>query len=164
MRFMMLVIPKDYEKAAPDAAPDAKDVERMMKYNEELAKAGVLLSLDGLKPPSAGVRVSFAGGTPKVTDGPFAEGVRGRLLDDPGEIEAGSHRVGQARADAGWRDHRGAPGAGDRGFPGGRAGCSGRLRGHSREKIRLHRFQKFQQFQRLGSNGLQRFEYPCNPT
>ena len=73
MRFMMLVIPKDYEKAAPDAAPDAKDVERMMKYNEELAKAGVLLSLDGLKPPSAGVRVSFAGGKPKVTDGPFAE-------------------------------------------------------------------------------------------
>ena len=73
MRFMMLVIPKDYEKSAPDAAPDAKDVERMMKYNEELAKAGVLLSLDGLKPPSAGVRVSFSGGKPKVTDGPFAE-------------------------------------------------------------------------------------------
>ena len=73
MRFMMLVIPKDYEKAAPDAAPDAKDVERMMKYNEELAKAGVLLSLDGLKPPSAGVRVSFSGGKPRVTDGPFAE-------------------------------------------------------------------------------------------
>jgi hypothetical protein len=73
MRFMMLVIPKDYEKAAPDAAPDARDVERMTKYNEELAKAGVLLSLDGLKPPSAGVRVSFTGGKPKVTDGPFAE-------------------------------------------------------------------------------------------
>lgn len=74
MRFMMLVIPKDYEKAAPDAVPDdAKLVEKMMKYNEDLAKAGVLLSLDGLKPPSAGVRVSFTGGTPKVTDGPFAE-------------------------------------------------------------------------------------------
>jgi hypothetical protein len=73
MRFMMLVIPKDYETAAPDATPDAKAVERMMKYNEELAKAGVLLSLDGLQPPSAGVRVSFHGGKPKVTDGPFAE-------------------------------------------------------------------------------------------
>ena len=73
MRFMMLVIPKDYETAAPDAAPDAKLVEKMMKFNEDLAKAGVLLSLDGLKPPSAGVRVSFAGGKPKVTDGPFAE-------------------------------------------------------------------------------------------
>ena len=73
MRFMMLVIPKDYQTAAPDAAPDAKIVERMTRYNEELAKAGVLLSLDGLKPPSAGVRISFAGGKPKVTDGPFAE-------------------------------------------------------------------------------------------
>ncbi len=73
MRFMMLVIPKDYEKAAPDAAPDPKVVEKMMKYNEDLAKAGVLLSLDGLKPPSAGVRVSFTGGKPKVIDGPFAE-------------------------------------------------------------------------------------------
>ena len=73
MRFMMLVIPKDYQTAAPDAAPDAKLVERMTRYNEELAKAGVLLSLDGLKPPSAGVRVSFSGGKPKVTDGPFAE-------------------------------------------------------------------------------------------
>src|SRR5688572_24222178 len=73
MRFMMLVIPKDYQTAAPDAAPDAKVVERMTRYNEELAKAGVLLSLDGLHPPSAGVRVSFPGGKPKVTDGPFAE-------------------------------------------------------------------------------------------
>jgi hypothetical protein len=73
MRFMMLVIPKDYQKAAPDAAPDAQDVARMMKYNEDLAKAGVLLSLDGLKPPSAGVRISFTGGKPKVIDGPFAE-------------------------------------------------------------------------------------------
>ena len=45
----------------------------MMKYNEDLSKAGVLLSLDGLKPPSAGARVSFSGGKPKVTDGPFAE-------------------------------------------------------------------------------------------
>ena len=73
MRFMMLVIPKGYETAAPDRMPDAKQVEQMMKYNESLANAGVLLSLDGLQPPSAGVRVSFTGGKPKVTDGPFAE-------------------------------------------------------------------------------------------
>ena len=73
MRFMMLVIPKGYETAAANAMPDAKAVERMMKYNEDLAKAGVLLSLDGLKPPSASVRVSFSGGKPRVTDGPFAE-------------------------------------------------------------------------------------------
>lgn len=73
MRFMMLVIPKGYETAATDAVPDAQAVERMMKYNEDLAKAGVLLSLDGLTPPSAGVRVSFRAGKPQVTDGPFAE-------------------------------------------------------------------------------------------
>jgi hypothetical protein len=73
MRFMMLVIPKGYESAQPDRMPDAAAVAKMMKYNEELAKAGVLLSLDGLRPPSAGVRVSYAGGKPKVTDGPFAE-------------------------------------------------------------------------------------------
>ncbi len=53
--------------------PDAKAVAAMMKYNESLQKAGVLLALDGLHPPSMGARVSFAGGKPKVTDGPFAE-------------------------------------------------------------------------------------------
>jgi hypothetical protein len=73
MRFMMLMIPGGYESAEPGAMPDAKAVEAMMKYNESLQKAGVLLALDGLHPPSMGVRVSFAGGRPKVTDGPFAE-------------------------------------------------------------------------------------------
>lgn len=73
MRFMLLVIPKGYETAAPDAVPDAKAVERMMKFNEDLAKAGVLLSLDGLHPPSSGVRVSYKSGKPTVKDGPFAE-------------------------------------------------------------------------------------------
>jgi hypothetical protein len=73
MRFMMLMIPKGYEKADAGARPDAKAVAAMMKYNEELTKAGVLLALDGLHPPATGARVSFAGGKPKVTDGPFAE-------------------------------------------------------------------------------------------
>jgi hypothetical protein len=73
MRFMMLMIPKGYEKAAPGAMPDAKVIAAMMKYNEALQKAGVLLSLEGLHPPSMGARVSFPGGKPKVTDGPFAE-------------------------------------------------------------------------------------------
>jgi hypothetical protein len=73
MRFMMLMIPKGYEAAAPDAMPDPKAVAAMMKYNESLQKAGVLLALDGLYPPSTGARVSFAGGKPQVTDGPFAE-------------------------------------------------------------------------------------------
>jgi hypothetical protein len=70
---MMLMIPKGYETAAPGAVPDAKAVAAMMKYNEALQKAGVLLALDGLHPPSMGARVSFAGGKPKVTDGPFTE-------------------------------------------------------------------------------------------
>ncbi len=73
MRFMMLVIPKGYEKAAPGTMPDAKIVAAMMKYNESLQDAGVLLSLDGLQPPSMGACVSFSAGTPKVTDGPFIE-------------------------------------------------------------------------------------------
>jgi hypothetical protein len=73
MRFMMLMIPKGYESAKPGTMPSAEAVAAMMKYNESLQKAGVLLALDGLHPPSTGVRVSFAGGKPKVTDGPFAE-------------------------------------------------------------------------------------------
>ena len=73
MRFMMLMIPKGYEQATPGTLPDAKAVETMMKYNEELQKAGVLLALEGLHPPSMGARISFAEGKPKVTYGPFAE-------------------------------------------------------------------------------------------
>jgi hypothetical protein len=73
MRFMMIMIPKGYETAKPGTMPDAKAVEGMMKYNEALQKAGVLLALDGLHPPSMGARVSFAGGKAKVTDGPFSE-------------------------------------------------------------------------------------------
>jgi hypothetical protein len=73
MRFMMLMIPKGYETAPPDTLPDAEGVARMMKYNRELQEAGVLLALDGLHPPSMGARVSFPGGRPTVTDGPFAE-------------------------------------------------------------------------------------------
>jgi len=73
MRFMMLMIPKGYESAEPGTMPDAGAVAAMMKYNESLQRAGVLLALDGLRPPSEGARVSFAGGRPKVTDGPFSE-------------------------------------------------------------------------------------------
>ncbi|MGP8122351.1 MAG: YciI family protein [Xanthobacteraceae bacterium] len=73
MRIMMLMIPKGYETAAPGTAPSAEAVANMMKYNRELQQAGVLLALDGLHPPSSGARVSFSGGKPTVTDGPFAE-------------------------------------------------------------------------------------------
>ena len=73
MRFMMLMMPKGYEKAQPGTMPDANAVAAMMKYNEALQKAGVLLALDGLHPPSMGARVTFSGGKPEVTDGPFIE-------------------------------------------------------------------------------------------
>jgi hypothetical protein len=73
MRFMMLVIPKGYESAKPGTVPDAERVAEMMKYNKALQKAGVLLGLEGLHPPSMGARVSFSGGKPTVTDGPFTE-------------------------------------------------------------------------------------------
>lgn len=73
MRFMMLMIPKGYENATPGTMPDAKAVEAMMKYNKSLQEAGVLLTLDGLHPPSMGARVTFSGGKPTVTHGPFPE-------------------------------------------------------------------------------------------
>jgi hypothetical protein len=73
MRFMMLMIPNGYETAVPGTLPDADALGQMMKYNESLQKAGVLLALDGLHPPSMGARVSFKGGKPKVEEGPFAE-------------------------------------------------------------------------------------------
>ncbi|WP_159587101.1 YciI family protein [Chelativorans xinjiangense] len=74
MRYMMLMIPAGYEAAAPGTMPDdPKAVEVMMRYNEELQKAGILVAAEGLHPPSMGARVSFATGEPVVTDGPFAE-------------------------------------------------------------------------------------------
>ena len=73
MRFMLLMIPKGYESAPPGTLPKPDHVAAMTAYNNTLKKAGVLLALDGLHPPSAGARVSFAGGKPMVKDGPFAE-------------------------------------------------------------------------------------------
>ena len=80
MRYMMFMIPKVYqpdtpedEKAGEGFAPPADAVEQMMKYNEELAKAGALVSLDGLHPVHKGARVAFSGGKPQVTDGPHIE-------------------------------------------------------------------------------------------
>ncbi len=76
----MMMVPRVYqpdtpngEKAADGFAPPADAVEKMMKFNEELTKAGALISLDGLHPLEKGARVSFAGGKPKVTDGPYVE-------------------------------------------------------------------------------------------
>ncbi len=73
MRFMMLMIPKGYQSAAPGSMPDAASVAEMMKFNARLKKAGVLLALDGLHPPAMGARVSFSNGKATVSDGPFSE-------------------------------------------------------------------------------------------
>src|SRR5690349_2988282 len=74
MRFLMLMIPKVYSGPTdPNFVPPADAVEKMMKYNEQLAKSGVLLQLDGLTPPEKGARVHFKSGKVSVQDGPFTE-------------------------------------------------------------------------------------------
>ncbi|HTU95192.1 MAG TPA: YciI family protein [Solirubrobacteraceae bacterium] len=76
MRFMMIMIPNLTEEewpSDPAALAESDEFAAMGKYNDELTKAGVLLALDGLQPPTRGARVSFAGGKPSVTDGPFTE-------------------------------------------------------------------------------------------
>jgi hypothetical protein len=78
MRFMLLMVPDGYAEAPPGTVPDAAAIAKMMKYNEELGRAGVLLALDGLHPPSMGARVTFAGGKATIRDGPFSEAVRSR--------------------------------------------------------------------------------------
>jgi hypothetical protein len=71
MRFMMFMYPG--KNAESGAMPDPTLMSAMMKYNEELTKAGVLIALDGLHPSAKGARVRFTGGKPKVIDGPFTE-------------------------------------------------------------------------------------------
>jgi hypothetical protein len=78
MRFVMFMIPSVYQggkgkRVGADHVPPADAVEQMMKYNEELAKAGHLIALDGLHPIEKGARVSFSNGKSSVTDGPFIE-------------------------------------------------------------------------------------------
>lgn len=73
MRFMLLMIPQGYGEASPGTMPDPEAVAAMMQYNKALQEAGVLLALDGLHTPSMGARVTFDGGKPTVSDGPFAE-------------------------------------------------------------------------------------------
>src|SRR2546426_5723762 len=71
MRFMILV--KATKNSEAGVLPDEKLLTAMGKYNEELAKAGVLLAAEGLQPSSKGARVNFSGDKRTVIDGPFAE-------------------------------------------------------------------------------------------
>ncbi len=69
MRFMIMAMPREPESAVSSA--------KMMQYNKALQRAGVLLALDGLFPPSTGARISYTDGKATVTDGPFAEAREG---------------------------------------------------------------------------------------
>jgi hypothetical protein len=71
MRFIVLV--KANEESEAGQMPSTEMLAEMGKFNEELARAGVMLAADGLTPSSKGVRVKFSGSTPTVIDGPFAE-------------------------------------------------------------------------------------------
>jgi len=71
VRFMVMV--KADSRSEAGVMPSRQDLEAMGKFNEELIKAGIMKDAAGLQPSSKGARVSFAGGAPTVTDGPFAE-------------------------------------------------------------------------------------------
>ncbi|HMJ32610.1 MAG TPA: YciI family protein [Baekduia sp.] len=71
MRVMVLV--KANEQSERGEMPSEKLLTEMTAFNEELAKAGVMLAGDGLHPSARGVRVAFRGSERKVIDGPFAE-------------------------------------------------------------------------------------------
>ncbi len=77
MRFMMLIIPgnqvPDDKNPEKGAMPNDENIAAMMKYNEAMVKAGVLLGAEGLHASARGARVTWSGGKPVVTDGPFAE-------------------------------------------------------------------------------------------
>jgi hypothetical protein len=71
MRFMVLM--KASEQSEAGVMPSTRMLAEMGQFNEELVKAGIMLSGEGLHPSSRGARVKFAGGKPTVIDGPFAE-------------------------------------------------------------------------------------------
>jgi len=71
MRFMVMV--KATADSEAGAMPSTELLEAMGRYNEELAKAGVMLAGEGLHPSSKGARVRFDGASRTVVDGPFAE-------------------------------------------------------------------------------------------
>jgi len=71
MRFMIII--KADQDTEAGKLPDQKLLTDMMKFNEELVKAGVMLAGEGLQASSKGVRVKFSGGKTTVIDGPFTE-------------------------------------------------------------------------------------------
>jgi hypothetical protein len=75
MRFLVFMIPAVYQpkngkNTDPNFVPDAEMMAKMGRFNDELRKAGALVSLDGLQPLTTGARLAFSGGAARVTDGP----------------------------------------------------------------------------------------------
>jgi len=68
-----MVIVKANKESEAGVMPDTKGLAAMGKYNEQLAKAGIMLAGEGLQPTSKGKRIRFSGGERTVLDGPFAE-------------------------------------------------------------------------------------------
>jgi hypothetical protein len=88
MRFMVMV--RSNEQIETGAPPSKELAEDMMKYNEELAAAGVMLAGDGLLPSAKGARVRFEGKQTTVIDGPFTEAkelIAGYWVIDVGSLD-----------------------------------------------------------------------------
>lgn len=80
MKFLMLMIPRGYQPGTPEAeragddfAPPREALEKMGRFNDELARAATMIEIDGLHPIAKGARVTFEGGKPCVIDGPDIE-------------------------------------------------------------------------------------------
>ena len=73
MRFMMVIFRDNYASDKPAEIEDREAFCEMGRYNDQLKKAGILLAMDGLTPPSMGARLTYKNGKPKITDGPFPE-------------------------------------------------------------------------------------------
>ena len=71
MRFIVFV--KASSESEKGGMPDRRDLEEMNRFNQELVNAGMMLAGEGLHPSNEGSRIAFSHGTPKVSDGPFAE-------------------------------------------------------------------------------------------
>jgi hypothetical protein len=98
MRFMLLV--KATEESEAGAMPSEELLAEMTRFNEEMARAGVMLPGEGLHPSSRGARVRFSGKERTVVDGPFAETkelVAGFWLIDVKSMDEASSGCSSAR-------------------------------------------------------------------
>jgi hypothetical protein len=91
-----MVLLKGDKNTEAGIPPSTELITAMLNYNEELAKAGVLVAGEGLQPSANGARVKFSGGKRIVTNGPFpVEGLIAGVLDVPGKFQGRGDRMGQ---------------------------------------------------------------------